>query len=55
MFLLKWSLTWGSNEIDVDEHAVRAVADPAAVASLRDWFTQMGIPADYRPPMPANG
>ncbi|GII28419.1 M48 family metallopeptidase [Planotetraspora mira] len=57
----RWTLSWTGpaklldpvgNEVDINQYAARVVADPAAVASLRGWFTQMGIPVDYRPPMP---
>jgi Zn-dependent protease with chaperone function len=59
----RWTLSWAgpaklldpaSNEVKLDEYAARVVADPATVAGLRGWLTQMGIPADYRPPMPVN-
>ncbi|GAA4595899.1 M48 family metallopeptidase [Planotetraspora phitsanulokensis] len=59
----RWTLSWTGpaklldpvgNEVDIKEYAARVVADPAMVAGLRGWLAQMGIPVDFRPPMPVS-
>ncbi|GII55834.1 Zn-dependent protease [Planotetraspora thailandica] len=57
----RWTLSWtgpatlldpAGNEVKVDEYTAQAVANPAAVAPLREWLIRLGVPVGHNPGAP---